>query len=365
MKILRNGLGAFGDAAILFPILVLLSSKSGAPMDLLLGYTGALYIFSALFYRIPMPVQPLKSIAMAAVSLGATFTEIRTAGLGVGALCLLLLLLASKLESWLTKVPVLLIHQLQVGLGVLLIMHAIKALGWPSFLGVEGLIVGILVLGLILKPEILGVPALGVVATGAFLFGLAGSNGPFKTELTSEAPIRWYLVATLILPQIALTLGNSVLSTKNISDRLYPERRAHVSYRRLLGVIGIGNLLMGLWGGLPFCHGSGGLTAHQKAGATHWGATAFMGLVLLIVAFLITQGRGVIIPPLLLSILLGTVGYYHVKLAQPSWGDGWAKLNLILAAMAVLLTQNLLLVFPVFFAIVLLKRMEAHYGFLS
>ncbi len=365
MKNLRNVLGAFGDAAILFPILVLLNTKVGVPMSSLLVYTGIIYICAALFYRLPMPVQPLKSIAMAAVGVGATFNEIRVAAVGVGVACLSLLLLGDRLEQFLKRVPIILIHQLQVGLGVLLFLQAVKALGYPALGSLEGLLIAGVIVGLVLKPEWKGVPILGVVATLAFLGGLVKGYGALPTgiSLLDDQPLRWSLIFSLGLPQIALTMGNSVLSTKIICNQLYPQQSERVSFRKLLAVIGVGNILMGWWGGMPFCHGSGGLTAHQRAGSNHWWSTAFLGTVLIGLALVLGNGS-VVIPIGLLAVLLATVGVFHLKLAQSSWRNSWGKINLLGAAGIVIWTQNLLWVVAVFAFVEMIKRLESRYGVL-
>lgn len=365
MKNLKNLFGAFGDAAILFPILVLLNTKVGVSMTSLLVYTGIIYIFSALYYRVPMPVQPLKSIAMAAVGVGATFTEIRVAAMSVGVVCLGLLLLGSRLEYYLKQVPMILIHQLQVGLGVLLVLQAVKAVGLPTLISIEGVLIVGVIAGLLIKPEWKGVPILGVVATIAFVVGLLkGHNSPVVVKaMIEDQPLRWGLVFSLVLPQLALTMGNSVLSTKIVCDQLYPKMSERISFRQLLSVIGIGNVLMGWWGGLPFCHGSGGLTAHHRAGSNHWWSTAFLGALLIGMSLMLGNGT-VIIPGGLLAVLLATVGFFHWKMAQLSWSDSWGKINLLGAAGIVIWTQNLLWVVAVFAFLEILKRLEARYGFL-
>jgi hypothetical protein len=83
-----NILGAFSDGAILFPLLVLFERSQGFSMGKALLSTGILYLVSAAYFRVPMSVQPLKSIAVASVTVGATFAEIRLCAFLLGVACL-------------------------------------------------------------------------------------------------------------------------------------------------------------------------------------------------------------------------------------------------------------------------------------
>ncbi|MEY4615443.1 MAG: hypothetical protein RJB66_403 [Pseudomonadota bacterium] len=366
MKLVSNFFGAFGDAAILFPILVLLSSKAHVSMAPLLISTGFIYVFSALYYRVPMPVQPLKSVAMAAVAIGASFAEIRWAGAGIGFFCILLLFKGKKIDSILSKVPLILIHQLQVGLGVLLILQSVQSASKASLPPLEIALCFVFVSALLWRSEWRGVPLLGLSATIAFFIGLVnGTEGEVlgASVGVSQSDVRWGMVIGLILPQIFLTMGNSVLSTKIICDRLFPNQSSKLTFRQLLGVIGLGNLVVAAFGGMPFCHGSGGLTAHYRSGARHWSSTAFFGLLLIVLSFLISN-TGVVIPAFLLVVLLATVGCFHVTLANQSWKEAGGRWYLFATVAVVLLTKNLLWVFLVFGIIHLLRHKEFHFDFI-
>ena len=51
---------------------------------MLFASAGIIYVLSGLWFRVPMPVQPLKAIAIAAVVSGASYLEVRWAGAVVG-----------------------------------------------------------------------------------------------------------------------------------------------------------------------------------------------------------------------------------------------------------------------------------------
>ena len=66
MKLANNIMGAFADGAVLFPLLITLSTQNGMNLSYLLLSAGLAYVVSGYVFRVPMSVQPLKSIAIAA-----------------------------------------------------------------------------------------------------------------------------------------------------------------------------------------------------------------------------------------------------------------------------------------------------------
>ncbi|WP_223284754.1 putative sulfate/molybdate transporter [Hymenobacter qilianensis] len=60
----------------------------------------------------------------------------------------------------------------------------------------------------------------------------------------------------LALPQIPLSLGNSILATKQVLTDFFPERR--ITVRQISFTYSLMNLVNPFFGGVPVCHGSGG-----------------------------------------------------------------------------------------------------------
>lgn len=143
-----NVLGAFADSAILFPLMALLTLKSGFSSPVLLLSTGVAYLISSRYFRIPMPVQPLKSIAVTAVSIGASFNEVRISAFLLGLFCLTLVYF--RMDRFSKRVPEPIIHQLQMGLGILLLFQGLRS--DFGFLSVMGTVV------LILIPQFRSIP---------------------------------------------------------------------------------------------------------------------------------------------------------------------------------------------------------------
>ncbi len=344
-KEIGNFWGAFADGAILFPLIATLSSSSGYSSTVLFFTAGVLYILAGLYFKIPMPVQPLKAISVAAVVNGASFTEVRLAGALIGLFCLGLLFF--HVEKFSNRIPTFLIHGIQLGLGCMLIRKAIDS-GIPLFyhpLDHVSLVILMAVVASLIASKITSFSTLGLLAAMAALFAISqnpisSSNSHFIDDNT----VRWNLILTLVLPQIILTMANSVIATPDAAKRYFGDKASKVTLRSLLTSLGIGNILMSLIGGLPFCHGSGGMTAHVRGGSYHGRSNFYIGLFLIVLSAIQYFSKHIVLvyPPLFLCVLLGTVGFYHLQLAKPSWNDSNARVELIAMGATAFLTQNLI-----------------------
>lgn len=341
---------AFADGAILFPLLATLTSLQGFSGSWLLLSAGIMYIISGWFFQVPMSVQPLKSIAIAAISVGASATEVRLSGGLLGLFCLCLTFY--DVNTIAKKIPVSLIHGVQAALGVILIFQGYK-------LGFNLYVIALVVL-MMLVPSIKGLTVMGVAATLGVLWAVVfilknnsidNAIFPVSTTMTSafllQGSLRWGIIGSLLLPQMALTLANSVVGTADVCHRYFPPANK-VTVRNLLTSIGLGNIISALVGGLPFCHGAGGVTAHYKAGARHWSMNLVIGIFILTLAGIsFYQGQVIIqFSPILLSALLISTGLMHLKLALPTWNSSVEKFEnrfqLIGMIIAVMLTRNIL-----------------------
>lgn len=337
----RNFFGAFADAAILFPLLAVFSSVEGVSPWIPLLSSGIAYIVAGFFFRIPISVQPLKSIVIAGVASGASAAEIRWSGLLVGVFCLGAL--ALDVERWAARIPRSVIHGVQAGLGLLLIGQGWKALGGASSFGPVALLVLCVVILVLLSERRPEWPLLGAIGVAALTAGFA-DRAPSSVLSFAPSRIRWDFVLSLVLPQIALTMANSVLATRDVCHRYFGNQAVRVTHGRLLSFIGIGNILAAAFGGLPFCHGSGGVTAHYRGGARHWNSVLPIGLFLILLsATVFTIGAGFPrMPPFLLAILLTATGVFHCTLARPTWEAPLGKMQLLVMGITAITTKNML-----------------------
>ncbi|NIV30221.1 MAG: hypothetical protein GWN58_12215, partial [Anaerolineae bacterium] len=65
--------------------------------------------------------------------------------------------------------------------------------------------------------------------------------------------------------QVPLTATNAVISTSSLIKTYWPKRR--VTERQLSLNMGLMNLLVPFLGGMPMCHGAGGLAGQYYFGA--------------------------------------------------------------------------------------------------
>ena len=279
----REWLGAFGDIGVLVPILLSLTVVNGIDLTRALAVAGISYIAAGLYFRLPVPVQPLKAMAAIALAQGLGLNVIRAGSLWMG---ILFLVLGSTgaIDAAARFFPKVIVKGLQLGVGVLLLRAA-----WRLLLPTP----------LPAAPMLSPTPALAP-----------------QDFLTS--------FFVLVLPQIPLTLGNAVFGASD-ALHVYYGRRARSASPRILSIsIGLMNLAAGLFHGYPLCHGSGGVTAHARLGARTAGATILMGTLCLAGALFSGPTAYEVlarIPHPLLGVLLLYVGLCHgglfLQLDQP------------------------------------------------
>ncbi|HEV2495610.1 MAG TPA: molybdate transporter family protein [Terriglobia bacterium] len=326
--------GAFGDIGILFPIAIALISLNHMNPTAVFLTAGLAYVLAGAYFRIPMAVQPFKAVAAIALALQLPPSSIASAGLLMG--LLLAFIGLTNLVTPLARLFTLpIVRGIQLGLGLILVREGIRlALGgrssplilggltlsaWPIALG------GAAILLLFLRSR--RFPAALVLLTAGVLVGaltrwqVLGSLGwgPVPIDLLHPQAheMRAVLVA-LVLPQFALTFGNSIVATENTAQVLYGEQARRVTARALSLSIGLTNLVSGMLTSAPTCHGSGGITAHYRFGARTQKSSYVIGATCLLLALF---GRGAVgllslIPTAILGVFLVYVGVQHGALIR-------------------------------------------------
>ena len=95
-------------------------------------------------------------------------------------------------------------------------------------------------------------------------------------------------VSKASLPQIPLTTLNSVVSVCKLSEDLFPEK---IVTRESVAVsVGLMNCVGCLFGGMPVCHGAGGLAGQYRFGARSGSSVVFLGMVKMVLV--VTLGAG-------------------------------------------------------------------------
>lgn len=289
--------GAFGDIGTDLPLLVGMIATTGMSGGAVLLMFGLLQMATGLLYGLPMPVQPLKAVAAIAITQKLSASVVYGGGIAIGAI--MLLLTTTRLLNVLAAVtPKVVIRGVQFGLGLQLMSLALKEYiprdGTP---GVALAIVAFTFAFLLYQnrrfPAALPLVAIGALYAAVFLRSGAGSEValtpvfPLSLALPAASDI-WTGLLVLALPQIPLSLSNSVLATKQMVTDLFPERRLTITKIGL--TYSLMNLIAPLFGGVPVCHGSGGMAGHYTFGARTGGSVMLYGSIYLIIGLLLASG---------------------------------------------------------------------------
>lgn len=306
----RNELsGAFGDIGTDLPLIVGMILASGLDSASVLILFGAMQLFTGLSYGLPMPVQPLKAVAVIVITEKLGKNIVYGGGLIIG--ITMLVLAVTGLIDWLARaIPKSVIRGIQFGLGLQLAWLALR-----EYVRADGVIgYGLAAIGFIVTLFLLGdrryPPALFVLSIGvvyAFLFkpdAIAalhdvGFSLPRFHAPTLQDMMTGFVV--LALPQIPLSLGNSILATRQIAQDFFPEQPLGV--RKISFTYALMNLINPFFSGIPTCHGSGGMAGHYTFGARTGGSVVIYGSMYLVLGFFFSSGFERIVQVFPLSIL--------------------------------------------------------------
>jgi SulP family sulfate permease len=326
--------GAFGDLGTLLPIVVAMIFINKLSSSSVFLAFGLFYLVAGYYYRLPIPVQPLKAVGAIAIAYPAVITEsvIGASGIIFGVF-LLVLSLSGMIDRIAKLFSQAVVRGIQLTLGLIFLKKGIELIVHKDIFmsGLQGkfagypvnLIIGIFVFGLVLlfldnKKFPAALVALFVgIASGIALGGFAGrtiSLGPTEMHfITPSMGDYWTALIMLILPQIPLTIGNACVGTADTCISIFagnPQlRKAKVG--KFAFSMGIMNLPAGFFGAVPMCHGTGGLAAHYRFGARTGGAPIMIGIFFVVIALVLGEFGFTllsIIPQSVLGVLLVFAG---------------------------------------------------------
>lgn len=346
----RDAAASVADLGVLLPIAASLVVLNGVDAVAAFGIAGALFLLSGLFYRVPMPVQPIKAAAAIAIATGASPEVLTAAGLLLGGI--LVLIAVTGLARWLVKVfPKPVIRGNQLGVGVLLLVTSVGLArrGAPDEL--LAIVVFAVLVGVLVSTDGSRWPAALAVVGGGVAWSLV-TGARADLALTPGLPA-WGLpsgealtaaLTLLVIPQLPLTLGNAIVGTADLEREYYGSRAHRVTERNLLLSCGLANVAVGAFGGMPLCHGSSGVTAYHRFGGRTGAVGITIGSVLLAAGVLFGDAAVSLfelIPFPVLAALLASTGLRHAALVLDQKGTAL----LVSVTMGVVggLTRNLML----------------------
>lgn len=315
--------GSLADLGTIIPFILIAVSISGMKLGPILLMFGLYYIFTGLIYRLPVAVEPLKVVGALIVSASLTQGEIIGAGLFVGVI--FLLLGVTGLIDHIARIfPLSMIRGVQLGLALLLLLKGGQFIYRDMWIGVAALAIFAASILWNRRREDLNFPgallifALGI-AYGLYVYGVPPVT--FGLPLELYVPQIGEVLSGIYkagIAQVPLTLTNAVLATSLLASDLFKEK---ISNKKLSATIGATNLVAPILGGLPMCHGAGGMAAHYRFGARTGGADIMAGLIFVAFSFFATSAVLGVIPVGIMGTLLFFAGAELLKNAVKT--DVW------------------------------------------
>jgi hypothetical protein len=310
--------GGLGDLGIFVPLTASLIIVCGMEGGSVLFFAGLLNLLVGVAFNQPIPVQPMKAIAAVAIAEGLAPGEIAASGFLSGAILLALVFtgLVTTAERWIPR-PV--VRGIQLGVGLKLAAKGVTMALAGGWLDLDGRLLALAAALLVLfTARAKRFPsALIILVAGIVLIPLEGLDALAGVSLGWSGPVwiwpsleQWELGLTQgALPQLPLTLLNSVIAVCALSGDLFPGRA--IGTRPMAISVALMNLCTCLFGGVPSCHGSGGLAGQHRFGARTGGSMVVLGLSKMGLAILFGSAVGVVLaafPSSLLGVLLAFAG---------------------------------------------------------
>ncbi|MBU1000980.1 MAG: putative sulfate/molybdate transporter [Proteobacteria bacterium] len=308
--------GSLGDLGVILPIAVgMIMINKISPQGVFLA-VGLFYLVSGIYFGITTPVQPMKVIGSYAITMGLAASEIHAASLSIG-LVLLLIGLSGSMERIMRLIPKPVIRGIQLSTGTLLMAQSVRfVLGKAPlqlleqsaepFLAINHLgplpinwLLGAAALALTLAllnskrfPAGLVVVAFGILA--GLVLGAQTNSIALAPQLPRLMPegmpsldVLTAAFVALTLPQLPMTLGNAVIANADLAKQYFGQDARRTTGKALCISMGLANVGSFLLGGIPMCHGAGGLAAHYRFGARTAGSNLFIGGLFVATALLL------------------------------------------------------------------------------
>ncbi|XP_030452487.1 molybdate transporter 1-like [Syzygium oleosum] len=331
--------GAMGDLGTYIPIVLALTLAKDLNLGTTLIFTGVYNMVTGAIYGVPMPVQPMKSIAAVAIS-SADFgiPEAMAAGICTGAI-LVFLGVTGLMQLAFRLIPLSVVRGIQLSQGLSFAMTAVryvrnvqnfsksKSAGSRPWFGLDGLVLAIVCACFIVVINGAGEEneeresnrELGddmedqstrrkrkwkrimTALPSAFIIFLLGvvlafirepklikhfKFGPSSFEVVKISRHAWkegFIKGTI--PQLPLSILNSVIAVCKLSYDLFPEK--DFSATSVAVTVGLMNLVGCWFGAMPCCHGAGGLAGQYKFGGRSGGCVVILGIAKLILGLVL------------------------------------------------------------------------------
>jgi len=310
--------GAFGDLGTLIPFVAgYITLNKMDPLGILVAF-GVFKIFVGLYFKTPVPIQPMKAIGGMAIAHAGSITPAMIWGSGIFTGLFWLLMGITGAITWIEKIttkPV--VRGIMLGLGLSFIVEGLGMMRSEPLFAIGGVIITLLLFNSRRFPAMLVLLGYGMVLAFIqkpdLLGALSHMSIRFRFPELTFAQISWkdLLAGFVILgiPQAPLTLGNAIIATVAENNSYFPDRK--VSTKTISIDHGMMNFISAFIGGIPICHGAGGMAGHIRFGARTGGALVILGVIVLLTGLFLSDSVALIFqvfPRPILGVILFFAG---------------------------------------------------------
>lgn len=332
--------GSLGDFGTIVPLILVVALVSDVNARYVLLFFGIWFILTGLYYRLPIPLEPMKAVAVIVIAGSVSSGEIAAAGLILGLIFLVLGYgrFFGIIEKW---VPQSVVRGIQLGLALLLFRSSLGFVVKDPlffFIGIAIIAGFYLVARYRAIPDLSAIVVIGVgLVAGIVVSGFPPLSLIPAPQLVVPLPADFSSAfALLVLPQVVLTITNAILATSLLTKDLVSQ---DVPPKRFSTTIGLMNLTSVPFGGFPMCHGAGGLAGQFRYGARTGGANVYAGIIFIILALFFTS------PQVLSIIAVGVLGallvFVGIEMSRHSIRTDSLLVTGVIALLALLVSMTI------------------------
>lgn len=274
LRELGGALGDFGPLHPLFLSSVRVLGLNPASMMLVMGASN---ILLGLYYRIPLPIEPMKALAIYALANRWDASLIFATAFGT-AILWLILSLSGLIDRLLRFVPEDVARGIQLALAAYFLSEALELMGTSPLIALSSTLLIIITL---IPKRGSPIPATVILFSAGILMalegGLSATVGVYlpQIHLFSIGDV-WRGMLEVGFAQAFLTLSNAVIATRIAVNERFSRKIRDGQLALNMGLMNLGAAFLGC---VPLCHGSGGFMAQYLYGARTGGAMVMEGVI--------------------------------------------------------------------------------------
>jgi len=282
-------------------------------------------ILTALIYGIPMAVQPLKAMATIMLTQKLNKNLLYGAGFSIG-LIMFLFSATGVLNKIENLIPKSVIRGIQFGLGTSLCylaltkyINSVETIAYTF--SILSFFIILFLLGNKKLPPAIPVIILGIIFTIFFSKGNINLENAFSIRIPQlHIPkLNEILMGFILLglPQLPLSLSNSIFATSQTIKDLFPEKS--IGTTKIGFTYSLMNLINPFFQGVPTCHGAGGIAGHYAFGARTGGSLIIYGSLYILIGLFFSKIANDLIkvfPMSILAIILFFEGIFLMLLIR-------------------------------------------------